>query len=124
MRFNRSSPLFIPSTGAAVVLVIACLGVASPDRLAPAGQMPPNTVALSRMMSELSEKPGFTDALMDQIQHASKVGAALLTPDLIKRMREMILGKDWQGLDRFPGWTMSEINPTVRVVLRVHLALA
>jgi hypothetical protein len=28
----------------------------------------------------------------------------------------MILGKDWQGLNHFPGWTMREINPTVRAV--------
>jgi hypothetical protein len=34
----------------------------------------------------------------------------------MRRLRELILGKDWQGLDRFPGWTMHEINPTVRVV--------
>ena len=29
-----------------------------------------------------------------------------MTPALVKRLRELILGKDWQGLDRFPGWTM------------------
>ena len=31
-------------------------------------------------------------------------------------MRDLILGNDWAGLNRFPGWTMREINPTVRVV--------
>ncbi|SNT32361.1 hypothetical protein SAMN05421770_107185 [Granulicella rosea] len=101
---------------AGVVMGVATLGIAGSERLAAPGQMPPNTVALSDMMRELSEKPGFTDAVMDQIQHASKAGAALLTPTLMHRMRELILGKDWQGLDRFPGWTMREINPTVRVV--------
>ncbi|ADW70602.1 hypothetical protein [Granulicella tundricola] len=83
------------------------------------GQMPANTVMLSEVMRELSEKPGFTDALLDQLQKGAGhkgAGAALLTPRLIDRMREMILGKDWQGLDRFPGWTMREINPTVRMV--------
>jgi hypothetical protein len=42
-----------------------------------------------------------------------------MTPALMHRLRELILGKDWQGLDRFPGWTMQEINPTVRVAGRV-----
>ena len=67
-------------------------------------------------MRELSARPGFTDAMLDELQKQSKVGAALLTPDLLHRLRELILGKDWQGLDRFPGWTMREINPTVRVI--------
>jgi hypothetical protein len=38
-----------------------------------------------------------------------------MTPSLVKRLRELILGKDWQGLDRFPGWTMQGINPTVKI---------
>jgi hypothetical protein len=81
--------------------------------------MPPNTVLLSQMMRELSATPGFTDALLAELDKGSKTGAALLTPALLKRLRELILGKDWQGLDRFPGWTMRAINPTVRVVGRV-----
>jgi hypothetical protein len=48
-----------------------------------------------------------------------KKGPALLTPALMKRLRELILGKDWQGLDRFPGWTMQEVNPAVGVISRV-----
>ena len=77
--------------------------------------MPPNTVLLSAMMRELSSRPGFTDAVLHEIEHSSKTGAALLTPDLLQRLRELILGKDWSGLDRFPGWTMRAITPTVRV---------
>ena len=94
----------------------ACLGIASPDRLAGPGQMPPNTVMLSAMMRELSAQPGFTEAMIAQMQIQSKVGAGILTPELVHRLREMIVGRDWAGLDRFPGWTMAEINPTVRVV--------
>jgi hypothetical protein len=81
--------------------------------------MPANTVLLSRMMRELSATPGFTDALLAQLDKGGKKGPALLTPSLMKRLRELILGKNWQGLDRFPGWTMREINPTVHVVGRV-----
>jgi hypothetical protein len=81
--------------------------------------MPVNTVLLSQMMRELSATPGFTDALLAQLDKGGKKGPALMTPALIKKLRELILGKDWQGLDRFPGWTMQEINPTVGVISRV-----
>lgn len=82
----------------------------------PETPMPANTVLLSQMMRELTAQPGFTDALLAQIDKGGKRGPALLTPELIKNLRERILGKDWSGLDRFPGWTMREINPTVRIV--------
>jgi len=81
--------------------------------------MPTNTVLLSQMMRELSATPGFTDAILAQLDKNGKKGPALMTPTLVKRLRELILGKDWQGLDRFPGWTMQAINPTVRVAGRV-----
>jgi hypothetical protein len=81
--------------------------------------MPANTVMLSQMMRELSATPGFTDAMLAELDKGGKKGPALLTPALLKRLRELILGKDWQGLDRFPGWTMQEINPTVRLAGRV-----
>lgn len=80
--------------------------------------MPANTVLLSEMMRQLSATPGFTDAMLAELDKGGKKGPALLTPSLMKRLRELILGKDWQGLDRFPGWTMREISPTVRVVGR------
>lgn len=83
--------------------------------------MPPNTVMLSEMMRELSAKPGFTEAFLAQIQGGGKkkAGAALLTPDLIEELRRLIVGNDWQGLDRFPGWTMAEITPTVGALSQV-----
>lgn len=80
--------------------------------------MPPRTVLLSQVLRELSAEPGFTEVVLKQLEGArsGKKGPALLTPNLIDELRKRILGKDWQGLDRFPGWTMLEINPTVRVV--------
>lgn len=77
--------------------------------------MPANTVMLSEMMRDLSATPGFTDAVLAQLDKNGKRGPSLLTPALMHHLRELILGKDWQGLDRFPGWTIHEINPTVRV---------
>jgi hypothetical protein len=87
----------------------------------PETPMPANTILLSQMMRQLSARPGFTDALLDEIGGKDgKKGPALITPALLTELRKRILGSDWQGLDRFPGWTMREINPTVRVV--GHLA--
>ncbi|WP_348267382.1 hypothetical protein P8936_16715 [Edaphobacter paludis] len=83
--------------------------------IVPEEPMPANTVMLSQMMRELSATPGFTDALLAELDKNGKKGPALMTPALMHRLRELILGKDWQRLDRFPGWTMQEINPTVRV---------
>ena len=85
----------------------------------PEQPMPPNTVLLSEMMRELSATPGFTDAMLAELDKGGKKGPALMTPALVKRLRELILGKDWQGLDRFPGWTMQEVNPAVGVIARV-----
>ena len=84
--------------------------------------MPRNTVLLSQVMRELSAEPGFTEQLLQQLEGAKggagKKGPALLTPRLIDELRKRILGKDWEGLDRFPGWTMREIDPTVRLATR------
>ncbi len=78
--------------------------------------LPPNTVLLSQMMRDLSEKPGFNEAIVSQLNKGEKKGPALLTPGLLDELRTRILGQYWVGLDRFPGWTMREINPTLRVV--------
>lgn len=83
--------------------------------------MPPNTILLSSMMRELSARPGFTEAFLREIEsnNRGKQGPALLTPNLVDELRKRILGKDWEGLDRFPGWTMRALNPAVRVVSHV-----
>jgi hypothetical protein len=87
--------------------------------VAPEGPMPANTVLLSQMMRELSATPGFTDALLERLNEEGKKGPALMTPSLMKRLRELILGKNWQGLNRFPGWTLQGLNPTVKVAGKI-----
>src|SRR6202012_5981986 len=106
--------------GVCVSVLLALIGCrADAPYVVPEEPMPPNTVLLSQMMRELSATPGFTDALLAQMDKGEKKGPALMTPALMKRLRELILGKDWQGLDRFPGWTMQEVNPAVGVISRV-----
>jgi hypothetical protein len=108
MRLNRKLALL-----AALAALSGCRRAAY---VPPETPMPPNTLLLSQMMRELSAQPGFTEALLKQIDAGGKKGPALMTPKLVDELRKRILGKDWAGLDRFPGWTMREINPTVRTV--------
>lgn len=78
------------------------------------GALPQNTVMLSQMMRELSAQPGFTEALLQQIDKGQKNGLAM-TPTLFDTFRKLILGKDWEGLDRFPGWTIHRITQTINL---------
>jgi hypothetical protein len=106
--------------GVCVSVLLALFGCRTEaPYVVPETPMPPNTILLSQMMRELSATPGFTDALLAQLDKGGKHGPALMTPKLIKRLRELILGNDWQGLDRFPGWTMQEVNPAVDVINKV-----
>ncbi len=95
--------------------LIGCMG--DKPYVVPEQPMPPNTILLAGMMRELSATPGFTDALLAKL-NGGKEGPALMSPALMKRLRDLILGNDWQGLDRFPGWTLQGINPTVKVAGR------
>ncbi len=88
--------------------------------MVPEEPMPPNTILLSGMMRELSATPGFTDALLAHLNEGGKKGPAMMTQRLVKRLRELILGNDWRGIDRFPGWTMQEVNPAVGVISRIE----
>jgi len=105
--------------GVGVSILLAAFGCRTETPyVVPEQPMPPNTILLSGMMRELSAAPGFTDALLAHLDQGAKKGPALMTPALMKRLRELILGKDWQGLDRFPGWTMDAVNPTVGMITR------
>ena len=114
MRFKRVFALF---------WAMLPLGGCRSRQPVPEQPMPPNTILLSQMLRDLSGEPGFTETLLHQLegarQTAAKHGPALLTPALIDELRQRILGKDWQGLDRFPGWTMREVDPAVRLADRV-----
>ena len=102
--------------GLTVIAMAALTGFA-----APTDTLPPNTVTLSQMMRELDTNPGFTEAFLKQLQGGEqKSGATLLTPDLVDHLRKLIVGKEWEGLDRFPGWTMASITPTVGALSRIR----
>jgi hypothetical protein len=99
------------------LLAMSSLVGCKPKYTVPESPMPANTILLSEMMRRPSAQPGFTDGLLKQLDgNGSKKGPTLMTPALIHDLRDAILGRNWQHLDRFPGWTMREVNPTVRVI--------
>jgi hypothetical protein len=100
-----------------LLTVIGCnwaeMGYAVPE-----GPLPPNTILFSQMMRELSTTPEFADAMLGHLNEAAQNGPALMTPRLIRRLKRMMLGRDWQGMNRFPGWTMRALNPTASLAER------
>ena len=103
-----------------LLLISACRKQAY---VAPESPLPANTVLLSEMMRELSAQPGEVSKLLDELDpskgQSAKRGPALLTPSLMDELRKRVLGKDWSGLDRFPGWTMKAVTPTVDAIGKV-----
>ena len=99
-----------------VLLLTGCASRANLDRSIARDQaaIPPNTVMLSQMMRELSAQPGFTEQLLGYLDKGQKNGA-LLTPDLFDTFRKLVLGSDWSGLDRFPGWSIRRVTRTVNL---------
>ncbi|WP_137140791.1 hypothetical protein [Azospirillum brasilense] len=69
---------------------------------------------VSQVMAELARNPDFVEALYRRLGRDPKAGG-ILGPDEIKRLREMILGKDFEGLDRFPGLTVQGMGRSVRL---------
>ncbi len=107
----RALPLLRLSS---LLLLAGCTNRAGLQKLiaSDSAVIPPNTVMLSQMMRELSAQPGFTDKLLGYINHGEKNGA-FLTPELFDTFRKIVLGRDWSGLDRFPGWTIHRVTLTV-----------
>ena len=92
--------------------LLAATGCRPHKYVAPESPLPPNTLLLSQM---LRQQPDFVPTLLANLNQDSKRGPALMTPKLVDELRNRILGKDWTRLDRFPGWTMRAINPTMHV---------
>jgi len=77
--------------------------------------MPPNTVLLSLMASDLSAEPGIRNNFIAALGKPSKQGAAVLSPRLLAQLREMLLGPTWPQLDRFPGWRVRDLDPALDI---------
>src|ERR1700738_3778449 len=66
--------------------LVGCMG--DEPYVVPEEPLPPNTILLSGMMRELSAEPGFIDALIAQL-NGNKQGPALMSPSLIKTLKNM-----------------------------------
>ena len=69
---------------------------------------------VSKVMSELSRNPDFVEALYKRLGRDPKAGG-ILGPEEIKRLRELILGRNFEALDRFPGMTVPGMGRAVRL---------
>ena len=69
---------------------------------------------VSKVMAELSQNPDFVEALYKRLGRDPKAGG-ILGPDEIKRLRELILGRNFEALDRFPGMTVQGMGRAVRL---------
>ena len=55
----------------------------------------------STVMQRVSAQPEFRERVLEGIREVPKVGE-FLSPDLVDRLRVLILGKEWQRVDHFP----------------------
>src|SRR5260370_41162522 len=112
--------------GVCVGVLLALIGCRTEaPYVVPETPMPPNTILLSQMMRELSATPGFTDALLAQLDRRGKEGAAVRAPQPLKRPAETVPGKDRRGEGCFPGWAEQRAKPrraTVHQEVRRHHA--
>lgn len=69
---------------------------------------------VSQVMAELSRNPDFVEALYKRLGRNPKAGG-ILGPDEIKRIRELILGKEFEALDHFPALTVRGMARSVRL---------
>jgi hypothetical protein len=74
---------------------------------------PRGFVRFSRVIAELAERPGFVDALLEKIGRDPAAGG-ILGREQIEKLRELILGKDWEALDHFPTLSVEEMGRAVR----------
>jgi hypothetical protein len=74
----------------------------------------PPWLPVSKVISELSQNPDFVEALYKRLGRDPKAGG-ILGPDEIKRLRELILGRNFEALDSFPGMTIPGMGRAVRL---------
>jgi hypothetical protein len=69
-------------------------------------------VLFSAVMQRLSAQPEFRERVLQGIHEVPKVGE-FLSPNLVGRLRVLILGKEWQRVDHFPALTVAALNKSV-----------
>ena len=99
-------------------LVLVCGLVGGGVATVPAQQQVQMAELFSSFMQKYSETPAFREKVLDVSRSVPKVGE-LLTPDMVRDLRALILGKHWQRVDRFPGFTIGTLNHSVALTMHV-----
>jgi hypothetical protein len=69
-------------------------------------------ILFSAVMQRVSAQPEFRERVLQGLREVPKVGD-FLSPDLVNRLRVLILGKEWQRVDHFPALTVAGLNKSV-----------
>ncbi|HEX6494646.1 MAG TPA: hypothetical protein VF018_04130 [Acidobacteriaceae bacterium] len=72
----------------------------------------------SAVMQRISVQPEFRERVLQGIREVPKVGE-FLSPDLVDRLRVLILGKQWQRVDHFPSLPVFALNQSVDTAMRL-----
>lgn len=76
----------------------------------------PNTIPLSKLMDELSQRPEVREEFFRRLD-LSPASGGILGQEQIRRLRELVLGKDWHKVDRFPGISVDGLGRTVKLAV-------
>jgi hypothetical protein len=72
----------------------------------------------SKVMQRVSAQPEFRERVLEGIREIPRFGE-FLSPDLVDRLRALILGKQWQRVDQFPALSISALNASVGAATRL-----
>jgi hypothetical protein len=100
-------------------IALCGLALAGLTGLALTAQKPDTSPELfSRVMQRVSAQPEFRERVLQGIREVPKVGE-FLSPDLVDRLRVLILGKECQRVDQFPALTIFALNKSVDAAARL-----
>lgn len=72
----------------------------------------------SAVMQRVSAQPEFRERVLEGIREIPRFGE-FLSPDLVDRLRVLILGKEWQRVDHFPALPVSALNKSVEAAAKL-----
>jgi hypothetical protein len=72
----------------------------------------------SAVMRRVSAQPEFRERVLEGIREVPKFGE-FLSPDLVDRLRVLILGKEWHRVDHFPALPVAALNKSVDAAVRL-----
>jgi hypothetical protein len=103
-RLHLRRPLRVALRSAALMFLLV-VGIAAQKTYT-------SPILFSAVMQRVSAQPEFRERVLQGIREVPKVGE-FLSPDLVDRLRVLILGKEWQRVDHFPALTVAALNKSV-----------